>query len=226
MSDAFIFRLMLVIIAIVIMFALVIQHNRNKSYVPSSTPAAEEETFVGGGDKRRIERFDSPSISTEKRQMVAPPPMPAVSSLNKHIPFNSTTTPAAAAHDTKTIDPAPWESLDTEMYRTMDYKPEANKIPQKDPFPKDRLTKDDLLPKDAANTTWAQVNPAGQGDLENVNLLDAGWNFGIDTQGQTLKNPNLQIRSEFPNPRADTGPWNKSTIETDCSRRYFEIGEP
>lgn len=248
MSDAFIFRLMLVIIAVVIMFALVIQYNRNKSSSSSEIIHGSEQfadspvtSSVRPNHEDRDDRWqrvdapapaassssNSSSSSSGKapaaakanaqpdRLSVAPPPKPALSALNHQAqPFN------------KAIDPAPFESLDTEMYRTMDYKPEANKIPQPDPFPKDRLTKDDLLPKDAANTKWAQVNPAGQGDLENVNLLDAGWNYGIDTQGQTLKNPNLQIRSEFPNPRADTGPWNKSTIETDCSRRYFEIGEP
>ena len=40
----------------------------------------------------------------------------------------------------------------------------------------------------------------------------AGWNLGIDTQGQSLKNANFQLRSEFPNPRIQTGPWNNSTI--------------
>ena len=51
--------------------------------------------------------------------------------------------------------------------------------------------------------------------LENVNVLYAGWNLGLNTQGQSLKNPNLQLRSEFPNPHDYTGPWNNSTIESD-----------
>ena len=234
MSDTFVFRLMLVVIAIVILFALVAQYNKQKSaqeddakrvvaptaapahvphahahalapetYRPSPSSAARQHL---GAPVATVEGFQQPQ-SASSRLGVVPPPAPPLAKLVN-------------------ADPAPFESLDTEMYRAMDYKPQDNSKPQPDAFPKDRLTKDDLLPKDAADTKWAQVNPAGQGDLENVNLLDAGWNYGIDTQGQTLKNPNLQIRSEFPNPRADIGPWNQSTIENDCSRRYFEIGEP
>ena len=40
----------------------------------------------------------------------------------------------------------------------------------------------DLLPKDN-NSQWAQLNPAGQGDLANINLLKAGYHIGIDTVG-------------------------------------------
>lgn len=88
-----------------------------------------------------------------------------------------------------------------------------------------RLTASDLLPKDAANTKWARLNPAGQGSVMHGALLNAGHHRGIDTVGQTLRNPNLQLRSELPNPRRDVGPWNMSTIEADISRRQFDLGE-
>ena len=221
MSDAFVFRLMLVIIAIVILIALVVQYNKNKAADGHQEPSPHKEGFQQPQQRAPVaaEPMAAAPVAADKyvnpkgnaqpdRMMAAPQAAPAVKKVQKM------------------SDPEPFESMDTEMYRALDYKPEDNGKPQADPFPKDRLTKADLLPKDAANTKWAQVNPAGQGDLENVNLLDAGWNFGIDTQGQTLKNPNLQIRSEFPNPRADIGPWNQSTIEKDVSRRYFEIGQP
>ena len=81
----------------------------------------------------------------------------------------------------------------------------------------------DLLPNDA-NSQWAQLNPAGQGDLANINLLKAGYHIGIDTVGQTLRNANLQIRSEPPNPRVNTGPWLNSTIEPDLMRPSLELG--
>jgi hypothetical protein len=81
----------------------------------------------------------------------------------------------------------------------------------------------DLLPKDT-NSQWAQLNPSGKGDLANVNLLKAGYHIGIDTVGQTLRNANLQIRSEPPNPQLNVGPWNQSTIESDMMRAPFEIG--
>lgn len=82
----------------------------------------------------------------------------------------------------------------------------------------------DLLPKDT-NSQWAQLNPAGKGDLANINLLKAGYHIGIDTVGQTLRNANLQIRSEPPNPQVSTGPWLQSTITHDYLRPSFEIGQ-
>ena len=82
----------------------------------------------------------------------------------------------------------------------------------------------DLLPKDS-NSQWAQLNPAGKGDLANINLLKAGYHIGIDTVGQTLRNANLQIRSEPPNPQINVGPWQQSTIEPDFMRPPLEIGQ-
>lgn len=82
----------------------------------------------------------------------------------------------------------------------------------------------DLLPKDT-NSQWAQLNPAGKGDLANINLLKAGYHIGIDTVGQTLRNANLQIRSEPPNPQLSVGPWNNSTIEADFLRVPLELGQ-
>jgi len=81
----------------------------------------------------------------------------------------------------------------------------------------------DLLPSDA-NSQWAKLNPNGEGNLENVNLVKAGHHVGIDTVGQSLRNSNLQTRSEPPNPQLPTGPWNSSTIEPDLMRPPLTIG--
>ena len=81
----------------------------------------------------------------------------------------------------------------------------------------------ELLPKSSDNQ-WAQLNPSGKGELANVNLLKAGYHIGIDTIGQSLRNANLQIRSEPPNPQLNVGPWNQSTIESDFMRPPLEIG--
>jgi hypothetical protein len=81
----------------------------------------------------------------------------------------------------------------------------------------------DLLPKDT-NSEWSQLNPSGKGELANINLLKAGYHIGIDTIGQTLRNANLQIRSEPANPQLYVGPWNLSTIEPDFMRPPLEIG--
>jgi hypothetical protein len=81
----------------------------------------------------------------------------------------------------------------------------------------------ELLPKDS-NSQWAQLNPSGKGELANVNLLKAGYHIGIDTIGQSLRNANLQIRSEPPNPQLNVGPWNQTTIEPDFQRVPLNIG--
>ena len=82
----------------------------------------------------------------------------------------------------------------------------------------------ELLPKDS-NSQWAQLNPSGKGELSNINLLKAGYHIGIDTIGQTLRNANLQIRSEPPHPQLNVGPWNQSTIESDFMRPPLELGQ-
>ena len=82
----------------------------------------------------------------------------------------------------------------------------------------------ELLPKDN-NSEFSKLNPSGAGDLMNVSLLKAGHHIGINTVGQSLRNANLQLRSEPPNPKMDVGPWNSSTIIGDPFRRPLEIGE-
>ena len=89
--------------------------------------------------------------------------------------------------------------------------------------PKDQLTPQELLPADA-NSTWAQVVPAGQGSVGDQNFLNAGFHVGINTVGQTLRNANLQLRSEPPNPQVKVSPWLQSTIEPDTNRKPMEIG--
>ena len=83
----------------------------------------------------------------------------------------------------------------------------------------------DLLPKDT-NSEWAQLNPNGVGDLQNISLLKAGHHVGINTVGSNLRNANLQVRSEPVIPKSSVGPWLNSTIEPDCSRPKLEIGGP
>jgi hypothetical protein len=80
-----------------------------------------------------------------------------------------------------------------------------------------------LLPNDT-NSQWASVNPQGGGMLKSVNLLQAGSMIGINTVGSTMRNANLQLRSEPPNPQGSVGPWNNSTIEYDVTRQPLEIG--
>lgn len=90
-------------------------------------------------------------------------------------------------------------------------------------FKRDRLTKDDLLPKDV-NVKWATINPSSAGDITDKNFLTAGYHIGVNTVGQSLRNANLQLRSEIPNPQIAVSPWMISTIEPDVRPVSFEIG--
>jgi hypothetical protein len=89
---------------------------------------------------------------------------------------------------------------------------------------KDRLTSADLLPLDA-NTKWAELNPQCSGDVQDQNYLTAGYHIGVNTVGQSMRNANLQLRYEPPNPQIPVSPWSISTIEPDTrSHGLLDIG--
>lgn len=90
-------------------------------------------------------------------------------------------------------------------------------------YPRDQLTPSELLPKDM-NSIWAEQNPMGPGSLKGKNFLSAGALIGVNTVGQSLRNANLQIRSEPPNPQVPVSIFNQSTIAPDISHRPLEIG--
>jgi hypothetical protein len=88
-------------------------------------------------------------------------------------------------------------------------------------YPREQINPMDLLPNDP-NSQWAQVNPQGAGDIQGKNFLSAGALIGINTIGQSLRNANLQLRAEPPNPQTQVSPWQISTIEPDLNRRPLE----
>jgi len=90
-------------------------------------------------------------------------------------------------------------------------------------YPRDQLTPSELLPKDMASI-WAEQNPMGPGSLKGKNFLSAGALIGVNTVGQSMRNANLQIRSEPPNPQVAASIWNQSTISPDISHRPLDIG--
>jgi hypothetical protein len=107
----------------------------------------------------------------------------------------------------------------------------ANLNPQESPFPegtqpancypKNQLAPQELLPTDP-NSKWAAVNPTGAGDISGKNFLGAGALIGVNTVGQSLRNANLQLRSEPANPQMQVSIWNQSTIQPDLQRRPLE----
>jgi hypothetical protein len=90
-------------------------------------------------------------------------------------------------------------------------------------YPRDQLTPSELLPKDQ-NSVWAEQNPMGPGSLKGKNFLSAGALIGVNTVGQSMRNANLQVRSEPPNPQVAVSIFNQSTISPDISHRSLEIG--
>ena len=64
----------------------------------------------------------------------------------------------------------------------------------------------DLLPKDSSHV-W-----------RNEDLIDGIRR--LSQQNETLRNPNMQVRSDPPVGKDDTGPWNQSLIEPDKHRDY------
>ena len=116
------------------------------------------------------------------------------------------------------------EAGENETFRTVPEEPKKEEatLPN-ECYPKDVLSPQDLLPQDA-NSAWAQASPGGQGSLGDQNFLNAGFHVGINTVGQSLRNSNLQLRSEPANPQLKVSPWLQSTIEPDANRRALEIG--
>jgi len=98
----------------------------------------------------------------------------------------------------------------------------ATQTPQNSCNTQPTLNPSELLPNDT-NSEWANINPASN-DLKNLNLLNPQEVIGINTVGSSLRNANLQVRSEPAIPKANVGPWNSSTIEADTFRRPLEIG--
>jgi hypothetical protein len=59
------------------------------------------------------------------------------------------------------------------------------------------VSPNDLLPRDQGAGEWAQLNPSGNGSLNNINTLKAGSIIGLSSSvSSVFKNGNLQLRSE------------------------------
>jgi hypothetical protein len=90
---------------------------------------------------------------------------------------------------------------------------------------RDVLNSTDLLPREDGFNVWQATNPQSQGALTDQNFLEAGHHYGINTVGQSLKNPNMQLRSDPIIAKRDIGPFLQSTYEPDTNRRFFEVGQ-
>lgn len=210
LDDQFVSRMLLIGLAIVVLVILVVYYQRKSKGV-------SQEGFRAGSSRSATERFSEPQQFYGDSAIIGP--SLSAKTAASQAPQRAVDG-APPAQQSNSVMPS--EVLDNEDFKAVDFET-ASKLPT-DCFPRDRLTAQDLLPKDAANSKWAQVNPAGQGDVDDQNFLTAGYLIGINTVGQTNRNPNYQLRSEPLNPRYNTGPWNQTTIEGDTNRRMFEVG--
>lgn len=203
-------RLVLIIAAAIVLFLMVAYYNRNK------------------------ERFSVPQQQfAPQQQQQQPQQQQAIEPIGASFAYpsasygpvggssSSPVGPAGSGAPFLPAGPAPAEPLGNEMYRPVGGSGSGPYVPN-DPFPQDRITPDQLLPKDAANSKWAQANPAGQGDVKDQNFLTASYHIGINTQGNSLRNASHDIRSTIPNPRYRVSIWNQSNIEPDMNRRPLE----
>lgn len=101
------------------------------------------------------------------------------------------------------------------------------KTPTRSCYPQNSLKPDDLLPQDKKNdiNDFDKSNPVSEGILKGVNFLEAGYQVGVNTVGQSLRNSNQQLRSEPANPQVNVSPWQNTTIGPDLGRRPLESGE-
>lgn len=84
----------------------------------------------------------------------------------------------------------------------------------------------DLLPVDQ-NSQWGALNPITNvtpGTPFPTDLLQAANLIGLDTISGTLRNANLDLRSDPIITKVNIGPWNNSTIEPDLARVPLELG--
>ena len=83
----------------------------------------------------------------------------------------------------------------------------------------------DLLPSpNSGKNGWDVLEGVGTTDGANPDLLEAGHHTGIDTVGQSLRNANLQLRSDPKITLTDTGPWNQTTIDATNVQVPFNLG--
>jgi hypothetical protein len=93
-------------------------------------------------------------------------------------------------------------------------------------YPQTPLKPEELLPESESKAIqqFKSAAPKADGILA-VNMLDAGYNIGIDSVGQSLRNANRQLRSEPPNPQVNVSPWMNTSIGPDLIRRPLELNE-
>lgn len=88
----------------------------------------------------------------------------------------------------------------------------------------EEMSPEDLLPKNKNVEEFEKQFPTGSGSLSSKNFLVAGYNSGINTVSSSLRNANLQLRSDPYIEPKQISPFLQSTILPDQNRKSFDIG--
>lgn len=219
MDNYTIVRIFLIVLAVATLIVLIQKYNSSQTFVDSEGFYADDE----------FQRMQEELLPLMSRQAPVSQPQPTQSARKSVLPQPQPEPTAPPFYSNPTSD---------EDYKAVSFNedgaasdgprfPEDNdsqRLPA-ECFPKDKLTAEDLLPKDAANSKWSQVNPAGQGSVKDQNFLQAGYHVGLNTTQGTMKNANLQLRSDPVAPKSLVSPWLNSSYEPDVMRKPLEIGE-
>ena len=225
MDNYMLVRLFLIILAVVTLIVMVQRYNKLQQYNDSE----RYHDFVGynAGNMQPVPMGTSIVSSAGAARPIEPTPEPL-----PPLPPKQVATPARQqiAHDARAVAKFQTAENDiTRFYDDLDSSESSSRDTDYkrpgDCFPKDKLTAEDLLPRDAVNTKWAKVNPVGHGSVKDANFLQAGYHVGLNTSQGAKRNGNLQFRSEPPNSKAIVSPWLNSDYEPDLLRKPLEVGE-
>lgn len=80
----------------------------------------------------------------------------------------------------------------------------------------------DFLPQEI-NEDWFNTDlTKAQNEIDQATLIDISkFCQGVDTVGQSLKNPSYDIRGNIPNPKINVSPWMNSSITPDTNLRSW-----
>lgn len=156
------------------------------------------------GFREYLDDMTAPSVAPVMVEAPTIPTIPAVQVAAKAEPEGvATSGNFASPVDTLTLDVNMSDPANTRY---------ANQMGESRP----KLTSSDLLPG-YTNDKWFD-NPDVGIRVEDANLLaDATSKVGVDTVGQTRKNPAYDLRGTIPCPKFVVSPWNNSTIEPDIN---------
>ena len=129
----------------------------------------------------------------------------------------------------ETVYPTLDELIDTAVLQEQNYPVFPAVIQeQSDPiFEERRVEEEQFLQRKREEVKDIKLLPeeldASLNQLADRNFLISGLQIGVDSRGSSLKNPNLQIRSEPPIRKDPVCIWNQSTYQPDLTRKKIDL---